>query len=255
MRLSSFQLRYLTHQGFACNAAALTTLDVDHLDWHLNLGEYHQAKLQLFDWAEYVALGNVTEFAVSAAKKSKAQAIPAYAAEVADVLGQSPCPLIGKHNQGNAQLALRLARHIGISTEALAQRLSLVQALPYRLQLVHQRGDIGFINDSIATNPLACLAAIDAFDTPLALILGGSDKGADYNQLIRHIAERVAFTAVHLIGTTGPQLQELLQRQRIEAPYHPSLAEAVVAAYAELSQQDGPGYVLSFPRLRFLWSL
>jgi UDP-N-acetylmuramoylalanine--D-glutamate ligase len=69
------------------------------------------------------------------------------------------------------------------------------------LTLVHRSGDVDFIDDGLATTPLATAAALEAFpDRHVVLIVGGFDRGVDYRDLFRAVA---AHGDVQLV-TTGP---------------------------------------------------
>ena len=164
--LSSFQLRYLSRQGAPCLYAGITTLDQDHLDWHISIEEYHQAKLQLLGWAKHIIIGPKVSLPPTMRKEIEAKRITGQADEARHILASSKHQLIGKHNVENMQLALEIALDLGCSAGALQQRLEKLQALEHRLEPVHKLGHISFINDSIATNPLATRAAIEAIDGP-----------------------------------------------------------------------------------------
>jgi UDP-N-acetylmuramoylalanine--D-glutamate ligase len=84
-------------------------------------------------------------------------------------------------------------------------------ALPGRLETVAADASIEFVDDVLATNPLAVEAALDAFaDRPLVVVLGGADRGLDFGALAdRLAAHRAPLTAV-LISETAARWSELL---------------------------------------------
>jgi len=234
--LSSFQLWYLRAHAPRFAAAVLTNLGADHLDWHGDLAHYHACKLPLAGWAGVCAVPDDLR------PRLPAGALPlppvrlddgAFVASDGAVLARrDDLALIGAHNAANAAQALAVARALGVAVADLATRLRTAQALPHRLQEVHRVGGWRFIDDSIATNPAATSAALAAIDGPLAVILGGSDKGADFADLAATVATRGA--RPHLIGATAALLAEALAGQGIAAPRHGDLATAVTAAVANL---------------------
>ena len=152
------------------------------------------------------------------------------------------CALPGDHNAGNAALALTAALHLGLDPGIAGIRLAFLQPLPHRLQTVHEAGDLRFVDDSIATNPVSTLAAIDAVDGPLAVLLGGGDKGAAWDGLAAALKRRGA-TSVCL-GTTGPRIHAALCATGVPSHLVANLAQAVPAAVRTLA---GVGTVLLSP--------
>ncbi|MCX8040488.1 MAG: Mur ligase family protein [Planctomycetota bacterium] len=210
--LSSFQLWYLREQPPRLDLAVLTLLGVDHLDWHPDCAHYHACKLALLGWAERCVVAD----SVRAQLPPRLPLLPLLPEPRAEEL-----PLLGAHNRANAALALTAAVALGVSEAAARQRLASVRPLPHRLQCVWQQGRWRFIDDSIATTPAATLAALAALEGPLAVILGGSDKGADFRELAAALQQRGARAV--LIGTSVPRLRAA----GIAGPEAASMEEAV----------------------------
>ena len=245
--LSSFQLRYLSCQRFTCDHAVLTTLDSDHLDWHENLAEYHQAKLQLLQWAQSVVIGPTVTPSQYNDVSTSLRVVPNYEKDIQHIISNASFSLIGTHNQDNLKLALRIALDLGMTPTSLAQRVSSISPLEHRLEPVRSIAHVSFINDSIATNPLACQAALSALKGPIELIMGGSDKGADFNALFQSIKNHQKRLRIHLIGELAPQLSHLCSQYQINASRYISLESAVMAAYESALQHTVPSYVLLSP--------
>jgi len=202
IELSSFQLQYLQPHAPRFDAALITNLAQDHLDWHGDIAAYHAAKIALLEWAPLLALGpgcpaRATVSAVTITAETYVDATGAVIARRQD-LG-----LLGQHNAENAALALSLAIALAVPRAELPTRLRQVRPLPHRLQTVHQ-GQWTWIDDSIATTPESALAGIAAVKGPLLVILGGADKGADWTLLAAGVTARGA--QVLTIGYTGPAL-------------------------------------------------
>ena len=99
--------------------------------------------------------------------------------------------LIGKHNVSNSLAAAVAAKIINIHNEDLKRSLSDFKSVEHRLEPVLTIGGIDFINDSKATNVNATYFALDSMNVPTVWIVGGVDKGNDYNELMSLVREKV----------------------------------------------------------------
>jgi UDP-N-acetylmuramoylalanine--D-glutamate ligase len=229
--LSSFQLWYLAEAPPRVDAAVLTSLAVDHLDWHPDPGHYRAAKLALLGWGAGVVRHPGGEGPAATVP------LPGYRDGVWRWQGgmlarRDDLPLPGEHNAANATLALGAALAAGLPPAAAAARLRAVVGLPHRLCCVHQAHGLRFIDDSIATTPDSAIAALRSFDGPLAVILGGSDKGASFDALARAVAERGARPV--LLGATAPRIAASLDRAAVAWTRAATLEDAVAAAAGAL---------------------
>lgn len=227
--LSSFQLWYLGAGMPRFDAAILTLLASDHLDWHPDVAHYRAAKLALLRRADAVA--------------AAPQALPLLPPGL-PLLPPAAEPdglrVPGAHNRANAALAAAVVAHLG-AADALA-RMRAAEPLPHRLRTVHAGGGIAFVDDSIATTPEAAIAGIAAFAGPLAVILGGSDKGADFAALAAAVARRGARPV--LLGQTAARIRERLQAAGVASVGAADMAEAVRLAAGLVA---GGGTVLLSP--------
>jgi UDP-N-acetylmuramoylalanine--D-glutamate ligase len=256
--LSSFQLLYLAGSSggqiaglpafqpsaSAFQVAIVTSLATDHLDWHLDLEHYHRAKLGV------LGLTTACVLAPEAAARARELAIamppspPAVryerdqfiAADGAVLARRGDLAVLGEHNARNAALAMTVALHLGVPVGAIVERLRTVRPLPHRLQIVHESGGVRFIDDSIATTPEAAMAGIAACASPLAVILGGSEKGATWDALAEAIARRRAAGPVTpvVIGQTGPAIAAALARAGVTVERAGDLDDAIRRGCAAL---------------------
>jgi UDP-N-acetylmuramoylalanine--D-glutamate ligase len=230
--LSSFQLHYLREVRPRFSATVLTSLARDHLDWHPDEAHYRATKLALLPWGDVqvVANGiaNVRRVTTDALKLVRYADGVFIAPDGSRFATRGDLSLLGDHNAQNACLALTAAFHMGLPHAQAATRLRQVRGLPHRLELVHAARGVRFVNDSIATTPESAMAGISAIQGPLAVILGGSDKGADYSQLAAAVAARGALPL--LIGQTAPVIAKALAVWGINGQQVTSMPAAVAQA-------------------------
>ncbi|MFT5715649.1 MAG: UDP-N-acetylmuramoylalanine--D-glutamate ligase [Flavobacterium sp.] len=99
--------------------------------------------------------------------------------------------LEGKHNMKNAMAATSVAKLMQIRKATIRESLSSFQGVEHRLEKVLKIQNVQYINDSKATNVNATFFALDSMNTPTVWIVGGVDKGNDYNELMSLVREKV----------------------------------------------------------------
>ena len=231
--LSSFQLWYLGHQPPRMSGAMLTSLASDHLDWHPDILHYQTTKLALLEWADAVAADPTVELRKGLPLVEPVTCSEGVFRRGGQVLAErADLPLLGDHNARNAALAVAMAMHHGLPAPQIAERLRLVRGLPHRLEYVPARDARRYLNDSIATTPESAMAALAAIEGPLAVILGGSDKGVAFANLAAAVVARGALPI--LIGSTAPRLAEALAVAGGESIVAGDLTTAFEAARAAI---------------------
>jgi UDP-N-acetylmuramoylalanine--D-glutamate ligase len=222
--LSSFQLWDAERSPYI---AVVLMIEPDHLDVHSSLEDYidakaHIARHQTAD--DSVIYNGANRAAGYIGQLSQGHQIPYQSDDAAHVrdgafyyADQPLCPvdalqLPGVHNQDNACAAIAavFALNDAIEPQAIEQGLRAFTGLPHRLKFVRTVNDVSYYDDSIATTPGSAIAAIHAFEAPKVLILGGSEKGADYTQLVDEFIATQSIRAVIAVGKTGGQIAELL---------------------------------------------
>lgn len=120
--------------------------------------------------------------------------------------------LPGTHNYFNIMAAISICRRLGISHDDILAGLLTFRGLPHRIEFVGEFKGIEFYNDSISTIPESAIAAVKALRGVDTLILGGYDRGIDYQILIDFLKEEqipnIAFT-----GPAGHRMLELCRAQ------------------------------------------
>ena len=99
--------------------------------------------------------------------------------------------LEGNHNFKNAMAATGVAKMLGIRNKTLRDSLQNFQGVDHRLEKVLKIDNVQYINDSKATNVNAAYYALESMATPVVWIVGGVDKGNDYDELMSLVNEKV----------------------------------------------------------------
>lgn len=137
--------------------------------------------------------------------------------------------LSGKHNIYNS-LAAGIATDIaGIRKEVIRKSLSDFPGVEHRLEKVTKVAGVEYINDSKATNVDACWYALESMKTPTILIIGGKDKGNDYNA-IKPLVKQKCVGLVYL-GADNSKLHENFDGLGIPVRDTHSMKECVEACY------------------------
>ncbi len=262
MEVSSFQLA--TCETFRPDIAAVTALFVDHLDWHKDADDYRRAKARIFtnqkgnDWAVLNAdnagvrwMAQFVRSRILWCGKEVTASCPYCTHWVSDdgeivwaALGGERFPvarlsefmLRGEHNHQNLKVAIGAALLAGACPDAIADVVRNFKGVPHRLELVGEINGVRFINDSAATTPDAAAAGIRSFDTPIVLIVGGRDKGGNWDGFKKALKERVK--ALVAIGEFADKLIEMAKEIGIGFVKAMSMEEAVQQAFQLASPGD-----------------
>lgn len=141
----------------------------------------------------------------------------------------SDLALPGQHNVYNSMAAAIAARVQEIKKEDIREALSDFQNIEHRMEYVLKIKGMDFINDSKATNINAAWYALDCYDGPVIWIVGGVDKGNDYEALKDLVQQKVK--AVICLGTENDKIRSAFQGVVPEWLETQSMEEAVRAAY------------------------
>ena len=245
LEMSSFQCVDVTT---APAIVVLTALGSDHLDWHGSLEQYRHDKLSLTRAAgEHVTLvaDTPTLRDYTDVLGGTVQFVPADTSALANELH-----LLGDHSRSNVALALAAVAHatgrsIDAVHDAVAAAADSFTPLPGRLTPLGTVGGLRFVDDGLATSPLPTIAALSVFaDEPVTLIVGGFDRGVDYQVLATALAHRDPSTAVVAMGPAGHRIAADVRRDAPAVGVHEvaTLADAVAVARS----QSAPGAVVLF---------
>ncbi|MFM2232907.1 MAG: UDP-N-acetylmuramoyl-L-alanine--D-glutamate ligase [Bacteroidota bacterium] len=142
--------------------------------------------------------------------------------------------LKGKHNQYNTMAAAVASSVVGIRKDRIRDAVTSFESLEHRMEKVATVKGIDFINDSKATNVNSAWFALESMDKPVTLILGGVDKGNDYDLIKEMVAEKVK--AIVCLGIDNEKIHEAFEGIVSTIIDTTSASEAVKAAY-EVSEK------------------
>jgi UDP-N-acetylmuramoylalanine--D-glutamate ligase len=256
VELSSYQIADLE---IGPEVAVLTNLFPEHADWHGSEERYRAEKLRLLSLPGVrVAVlpaspPELARTATTAERRLHGDSEGWHATAEGLSYGgqlrvpQDELPLPGAHNVRNLCAALAGLDAAGLPAPALPAALVGFRGLPHRLQTVHERDGVTWVDDSISTTPESTLAALQSFaGRPIVLLGGGQDRGQDYGRLGSALAR--AATIVIGIPSTGERLAAAARAagaSSSDAVVAPDLSAAVALARARAGDQPGTVVLLS----------
>lgn len=143
--------------------------------------------------------------------------------------------LKGEHNYANAMAVIAVAKLFGCENDDIKEALKTFQGVEHRLEFVRRIAGVEYINDSKATNIDSVWYALRSYERPLFLILGGLDKGNDYNQIKDLVVEKAK--KVYAIGSSASKVFNFFHAL-VKVEVKDSLEEVVKAANKEAREGD-----------------
>ncbi|OLS42013.1 UDP-N-acetylmuramoyl-L-alanine--D-glutamate ligase [Bacillus sp. MRMR6] len=213
IELSSFQLMGVT--TFNPKIAIITNLYDAHLDYHGTRKEYTKAKANITknqSETEYLIVNADQQEVMEITKESRAVIVPfsttkllSAGADIRDgwicfhgeqVMLIDDIALPGVHNLENILASMAAVKLSGVGNKDIQAVLRSFTGVKHRLQFVAEMDDRKFYNDSKATNILATVKALSAFNKPTILLAGGLDRGNEFDELkpyLKHVKAIVTF--------------------------------------------------------------
>jgi len=238
LELSSFQTQDLE---YAPDVAIILPITSDHLSFHSNQGEHVNFHPDMEDYL--TSKGKLVEkmsdngLIVAHDSENVKKIVSATLAQkiyFSDRPVESGCGLVGDRLEcKNGQ-----RKHTFDDISGLSERMKIVQIdmiaaltfafameysvdidkisdnfkkLPFRIELVEDRNNIRYYNDSAATNPVSTIEAMKTMDEPYVLIMGGSSKGLTFDDLAKEVSEDKNLKALFLFGQTADEILESLK--------------------------------------------
>ncbi|MFH0749795.1 MAG: UDP-N-acetylmuramoyl-L-alanine--D-glutamate ligase [Candidatus Gottesmanbacteria bacterium] len=133
--------------------------------------------------------------------------------EEIDVCTARTVKIRGDHNLENIAAATLAARVAGVAIPAIQKAATAFEGLEHRLEFVKTIEGVSYYNDSFSTTPETTIAAIESFEEPKVLILGGSEKKSDFTEMGKRIASSNVIGAV-VIGQMTERIVEALKKAK-----------------------------------------
>ncbi len=250
IELSSFQLDNMYQ--FHANIAVLMNITPDHLDrYDYKMQNYVDAKFRIIQnqtdddafvfWNDdpviqkelhkYGIHGQYYPFA-----ENKENGLAAYTEKskiyftrpVDFNMEQEDLALTGTHNLFNSMAAGISANIAGIKKECIREALIDFKGVEHRLEKAGVVNEVNYINDSKATNANSCWYALKSMKTKTILILGGKDKGNDYNEIADLVKEKCS--GLVYLGLHNEKLHDFFDKFGLPVADVQSMKDAVAAA-------------------------
>lgn len=220
MELSSYQTCDLEYSP---DIGLLLNLYPEHIDWHQTHENYYNDKLNLFkhrtesqltilnyqdklirdltsDWSNIHFFNHKDtihfqgNYLYDGHKK---------------LISTEKLPLKGGHNKSNFCAALSITKSIGFDPEEMCAHFHDFKGLPHRLELLGQKNNIAYINDSLSTTPETAIAALKTTSpAPTTMIVGGYDRNQDYQELAKALTHTSHIKNIICLFETGPRIAD-----------------------------------------------
>ena len=248
LELSSFQLE--TTYSLKTVAATVLNVTEDHMNRYVDLQDYRQAKLKIYDNCQTAVVNGEDPLTQPTTQHPEKQV--SFAEHHADywlknenrktylmardevILACDEMKLTGRHNYMNALAAIALAQAAGINLLGIQTALREFGGLEHRFQVAHMAHGVRWINDSKATNVGSTVAALTGLQVAgkLYLLLGGDGKGADFSALATLINQPHIYC--YCFGRDGKALADLTSQSRL----FDTMEQAIAAIRPQLQAGD-----------------
>jgi UDP-N-acetylmuramoylalanine--D-glutamate ligase len=227
LELSNFQLYKFTHSP---HIAVCLMIVPEHLDWHPDVEDYLEAKSNIFTHQKqddiaiyfdgnehsrqlaYSSLGIKIPFYLTPGARIREDGKIVIGEPETEIINKNEVKLLGEHNLQNICAAVTAVWQATQDKDAITKVITSFAGMEHRLEFVREINGVKYYDDSFGTTPETAIVAMKSFNQPKVLILGGSDKGANYETLADE-ALKGNVRHVIAIGQTGPNIAELLRKR------------------------------------------
>ncbi len=249
LELSSFQLELI--DTFRADVAAILNITPDHLNRYKSFDDYAETKFNIFrnQNSQDLAILNLDD-TTSAKFINKINSDPKYFShnpkadiylnENSIIFDSAEFPIQnasihGPHNIANMMCAILAVSPFNIKREIIQKSLETFSPLAHRMEFVKEVDGIKFYNDSKATNTDSVKYALQSFDTPIRIIMGGAGKGEDYSILIPYLKDRAK--KVYLTGDTIDEMKNAFEGS-VEIASVKEFEDVIQKAFSESEEGD-----------------
>ena len=243
MEISSQQLN--NFKDFKPDIAVLTNLIPVHIDFFKTYENYKNIKKRIFknfDDNSLAILNLENEDVINLTKDIKGRKEYFSSKKISDcyykegaiyyknekIIDTNNIVIKGIHNYENIMCAILVMKELNIPNKYIIEELETFKGVEHRIEYVKELNGRKFYNDSKATNTVSTRIALDSFNTPIILIMGGLDRGHSFDELNEHLK------CVKYIICYGETKERIKAWSKVECKVVDNLEEATKKAY-ELS--------------------
>ncbi len=247
--ISSFQLQWIDQ--FRAHAAMLLNITCDHVNYHGSFAEYARIKGRVFENQQNtdLAILNADDEMQDGLASSLASRVVLFSSKRKLSAGIFPdgesivyrrsdgseeryplnmIALPGLHNVENVMAAIVAARFCGCTPDSIMRTVTGFRGLPHRIEFAGEKNAVKFYDDSKGTNVDAVVRALQTFDTPVILLLGGRDKDGNFEILKGLLGAKTR--QVILFGEARDRIEPQIGRE-VPVSKSPTLKAATLKAY------------------------
>lgn len=223
--LSAHQLEYVHNSP---RVGVLLNVFEEHLDHFGTMQSYKAAKLNLLRFMGEADTAIIPDTLLNDALDLFVNNKVYNLYDFDDLIDRTALPLLGEHNYQNIKAALLACDAYGVDCRELIPYLYTFKPLEHRLEPVGIFGGVTFINDSISTIPQAAISACEAVTRVDFLLLGGFDRGIDYQPLADYLKTH---PIPHLLftGKAGERMKGLLEENGVAS-------ESTLSTYSNMEE-------------------
>jgi len=257
LEVSSFQLDLI--ENFKPKVAMILNITPDHLNRYENkIENYIQSKMLIYknqDEKDFLILNKDNDTLMNSMTPHKSKS---YYFSLSETLGNgtynsgediffnkdsqlkfsckvSDINLVGEHNTANAMAVITAAKIFDLDNDKIIKALRTFEGVEHRLEFVREIEGVKYINDSKATNVDSVWYALKGLPGQIFLILGGQDKGNDYNQIRPLVLEKVI--KIYAIGSSADKVFNFFHRD-IKVEVKQTMEDVIHAANLEARHGD-----------------
>ncbi|MBN2879681.1 MAG: UDP-N-acetylmuramoyl-L-alanine--D-glutamate ligase [Clostridia bacterium] len=256
LEVSSFQLE--TIDKFHPNVAAVLNITEDHLARHGSMTEYIRCKKRIFEnqgrndflilnyddpatremskdckcTVIYFSKGSLEDKCACIENSKVVIKSDTGFQEICDI---SEIPIPGQHNLENVLAAAAISYFMGVDCLSIRKGILNFKAVEHRLEFIADKNGIRYVNDSKGTNTDATIVAVKAMDAPTIIILGGYDKGSEFDSLVEAFTDNIKGAVI--IGETKEKIVYSLEKKGFDNYITADGFEEAVHKAGEMAEQ------------------
>lgn len=242
--LSSWALSGFHRKKISPHISVFTNIYPDHLNYYKNLDDYLYDKTAIFAYQKEGDFLIMNDLFKDKALGLKSKMV---------TFNKNDFPhklefLKGSHNLENAAAALKVSEVLNLDLTKAVDTIINFRGLPFRQEMVGEKNQVTFINDTTSTTPVATIRAIESYDDKaIYLLLGGNSKNLPFEELLEKLKK-----VKKIILLKGSFTEQIYDKLKIMYPdkiteSFDNLNDAVGAAYSIALTEKSPAYVLFSP--------